>query len=249
MFERLQGWFAVGRADRRGHAGQPAGSFAASQGSQGGRSRDGSCRRNASRLQHRPERSCGASGAISTSSGKSRWRHSRPRSTDNEIQPKKGTRHEQMITIAPVRKSVRVNAPPARAFDVFTAKMSAWWPATPHDPQIAVQGSNGRAARRRTLVSRGRGWLDLRNRTACVCGNRRASRGAGVAAECRSGNTTRISIPKWSLNFMPGRRRHEGRARTPLHRAHGQGGRRRRAPRSTRPAAGVACSKRIPQCR
>ena len=36
----------------------------------------------------------------------------------------------QMIAIAPVRKSVVVNAPPARAFDVFTAKMSAWWPPT-----------------------------------------------------------------------------------------------------------------------
>jgi len=36
----------------------------------------------------------------------------------------------QTIAIAPVRKSVLVKAPPARAFEVFTAKMSAWWPAT-----------------------------------------------------------------------------------------------------------------------
>ena len=36
----------------------------------------------------------------------------------------------QMIAIAPVRKSVLVKAPPTRAFDVFTAKMSAWWPPT-----------------------------------------------------------------------------------------------------------------------
>ncbi len=36
----------------------------------------------------------------------------------------------QMIAIAPVRKSVFVKAPSARAFEVFTARMSAWWPAT-----------------------------------------------------------------------------------------------------------------------
>ena len=34
------------------------------------------------------------------------------------------------IALAPVRKSLRVNAPPSRAFDVFTAGMSRWWPAT-----------------------------------------------------------------------------------------------------------------------
>ncbi len=34
------------------------------------------------------------------------------------------------IALAPVRKSIRVNAPPARAFDVFTAGMSRWWPQT-----------------------------------------------------------------------------------------------------------------------
>src|SRR3974390_1713001 len=31
-------------------------------------------------------------------------------------------------TIAPVRKSVRVRAPIARAFDVFTNGLSRWWP-------------------------------------------------------------------------------------------------------------------------
>lgn len=34
------------------------------------------------------------------------------------------------IALAPVRKSIRVNATQARAFDVFTAGMSRWWPAT-----------------------------------------------------------------------------------------------------------------------
>jgi uncharacterized protein YndB with AHSA1/START domain len=34
------------------------------------------------------------------------------------------------ITLAPVRKSIVVNAPPARAFEVFTAGMTRWWPPT-----------------------------------------------------------------------------------------------------------------------
>jgi uncharacterized protein YndB with AHSA1/START domain len=32
------------------------------------------------------------------------------------------------ITIAPVRKSIRVNATPAHAFEVFTAGLGRWWP-------------------------------------------------------------------------------------------------------------------------
>ena len=34
------------------------------------------------------------------------------------------------ITLAPVRKSVRVSAAPARAFEIFTSSMSRWWPAS-----------------------------------------------------------------------------------------------------------------------
>jgi uncharacterized protein YndB with AHSA1/START domain len=32
------------------------------------------------------------------------------------------------VTIAPVRKSIRVNASQAHAFDVFTAGLERWWP-------------------------------------------------------------------------------------------------------------------------
>jgi len=32
------------------------------------------------------------------------------------------------MTIAPIRKTVSVAAPPARAFDLFTGQMGAWWP-------------------------------------------------------------------------------------------------------------------------
>ncbi len=35
---------------------------------------------------------------------------------------------ETTITIAPVRKTIRVNASAARAFDVFTAGLGKWWP-------------------------------------------------------------------------------------------------------------------------
>ena len=34
------------------------------------------------------------------------------------------------ITVAPVRRSVRVSAPPAHAFEVFTAGLARWWPRT-----------------------------------------------------------------------------------------------------------------------
>ena len=36
------------------------------------------------------------------------------------------------IQPAPVRKSVIVQAPPARAFEVFTARLGEWWPKTHH---------------------------------------------------------------------------------------------------------------------
>ncbi|HEY8508956.1 MAG TPA: SRPBCC family protein [Steroidobacteraceae bacterium] len=34
----------------------------------------------------------------------------------------------QAIALAPVRKSVRVGAAPARAFEIFTSGFGAWWP-------------------------------------------------------------------------------------------------------------------------
>ena len=36
----------------------------------------------------------------------------------------------QTITIAPVRKSIRVKTSQARAFEVFTAGLGQWWPKT-----------------------------------------------------------------------------------------------------------------------
>ena len=34
----------------------------------------------------------------------------------------------QTVAIAPVRKSIRVNASPERAFEVFTSGLGRWWP-------------------------------------------------------------------------------------------------------------------------
>ena len=43
------------------------------------------------------------------------------------------------ITIAPVRKTVRVNADAARAFDVFTAGFTRWWPRSHHIAKVAMK--------------------------------------------------------------------------------------------------------------
>jgi uncharacterized protein YndB with AHSA1/START domain len=43
-----------------------------------------------------------------------------------------------MITAAPVRKSIRVNAPQARAFDVFAARFGSWWPKDHHIGKAAM---------------------------------------------------------------------------------------------------------------
>lgn len=43
------------------------------------------------------------------------------------------------ITAAPVRRSIRVNAPQAKAFEVFTARFGAWWPKSHHIAKIEMQ--------------------------------------------------------------------------------------------------------------
>ena len=47
------------------------------------------------------------------------------------------------MTIAPVRKQIVVDAPAARAFDVFTRGLATWWPMATHhigavDPETVV---------------------------------------------------------------------------------------------------------------
>jgi len=54
------------------------------------------------------------------------------------------------ITVAPVRKSIRVGAPPERAFEIFTAGMGRWWPkahsinASPIADIVIEPRANGR---------------------------------------------------------------------------------------------------------
>lgn len=57
----------------------------------------------------------------------------------------------QRVTAAPVRKTVRVETSQARAFEVFTARMGAWWPKShsinrghPQKDVIVEPGSGGR---------------------------------------------------------------------------------------------------------
>jgi len=45
----------------------------------------------------------------------------------------------QKITAAPVRKSVRVQVPPSRAFEVFTAGFGQWWPKSHHIAAAEMQ--------------------------------------------------------------------------------------------------------------
>jgi uncharacterized protein YndB with AHSA1/START domain len=47
----------------------------------------------------------------------------------------------QKITPAPVRKSIRVKAPQAKAFEVFTARFDAWWPRDHHIGAVAMRES------------------------------------------------------------------------------------------------------------
>jgi len=42
------------------------------------------------------------------------------------------------LTVAPVRKTIVVNASQARAFDVFTAKFGAWWPKSHHIAKVEM---------------------------------------------------------------------------------------------------------------
>ena len=54
------------------------------------------------------------------------------------------------MTIAPVRRSVRTKAPPARAFDIFTSQIGRWWPkgrtpaANPHVDLVIEPWVGGR---------------------------------------------------------------------------------------------------------
>jgi uncharacterized protein YndB with AHSA1/START domain len=60
----------------------------------------------------------------------------------------------QTIAIAPVRKSIRVNASQAHAFDVFTSRLDRWWPR---------KASIGTAPMKAAVIEAGVGghWYEL----------------------------------------------------------------------------------------
>jgi len=78
------------------------------------------------------------------------------------------------VTIAPVRKSIRVNADQAHAFEVFTSGLGRWWPRThtigkpPMQTAVLEPRLGGRwyelsAVARRPMWAR------------CWCGNRQSA--------------------------------------------------------------------------
>ena len=64
-------------------------------------------------------------------------------------------------TIAPVRRSVHVQAPPERAFAIFTEGFAAWWPAS----HSIVEGGHGSV---RIEPREGGRWYE-RGRTGVEC--------------------------------------------------------------------------------
>ena len=46
---------------------------------------------------------------------------------------------QQIILPPPVRKSVRVSAPPQHAFEVFTRDIDRWWPKSHHIGAVEPQ--------------------------------------------------------------------------------------------------------------
>ena len=94
-----------------------------------------------------------------------------------------------------VRQSVVVQAPPERAFEVFTAGMSTWWPLDSHNRRAAGDRRGDRAARRRALVRARRRTAANATGAASRLGAAAPAR-ADVAADRPSSTSTRRSTPR-----------------------------------------------------
>ena len=84
------------------------------------------------------------------------------------------------IQPAPVRRSVTVKASQARAFEVFTSKIGAWWPKSHHigaaDPETSViepkvGGDGSSAASTASSASSAMCWPGTRRRGCCWPGS------------------------------------------------------------------------------
>src|SRR5262249_11498068 len=116
-----------GRRDRARPAGEPPRGVAASQSLEGGRLGGGPAGGHPPRLLHRPRRARRAAQVARPVLGRGTGGLC-GRSRD---QPREGQgQRNRTVTIAPVRKSIRVNANQAHAFEVFSAGRGRWWPRT-----------------------------------------------------------------------------------------------------------------------
>ena len=117
----------------------------------------------------------------------------------------------QVVTIAPVLKSVHVSCSPEHAFAVFTREIGSWWPLETHaiHPGEVTRGRLGGARR-------GRGLRDL-GRTGRAATGRRCSPGRRPPASRSPGTSTprRRRRPRSRCGSRRGRR-HEGRPRAPV---------------------------------
>src|SRR5579872_6101873 len=132
----------VGGRVGRGPAGQPAGGVAAPEGAQGGAAGG---RRGSRDAAHLPARSA------------RHRRHARVarRPLGRGARRLQGLRRgagegSSPMTIAPIVKTLTVQAPPERAFAAFTGRMGAWWPkgqtvgAKPHAEVVMEPRAGGR---------------------------------------------------------------------------------------------------------
>src|SRR5262249_29432830 len=116
---------ARGGGQRARHAGQPAGGVAASQGLEAGGAGGGPGRGDAPGLLHRPARRRCAPQMARSNLGRGAG-----------VVPGRGRADAQggaramtsTITLSPGRKTIRVNASAAHAFEVFTSGLDRWWP-------------------------------------------------------------------------------------------------------------------------
>ena len=72
------------------------------------------------------------------------------------------------VTIAPVRKSIRVNASRDHAFEVFTSGLGRWWPRRPRSAKSPLKTAVMETAAGRALVRARRGRLANRRRQDLV---------------------------------------------------------------------------------
>src|SRR5262249_32674187 len=116
----------VGRRAGARAAGQPPGRLAASQGPEVRGARERPSRGDAPRLLHRPRGARRAAPlARSVLGRRPALAQERRRSARPSVEEKAVNR---TIQIAPVRRTIVVDATPERTFAVFTAGIDRWWP-------------------------------------------------------------------------------------------------------------------------